>query len=283
MVRYAARAQPLRYSKSTRGPQLFESLVLGMVQGITEWFPVSSQGAVTAIGSSLFDLTLTNAISFALWLHLGTAVAAVIAFRREILHLGRDALGDPLHPSPLLRFTVASTAVSVIIGVPVVLALDDLSAVIGAGAMLVVGLAMLCTAIVLRTHPHGGTRGRGDLSLIDALAFGIVQGFAAIPGLSRSGLTVSLLLGRRFDRAEALAVSFLMSIPASLGAALFVGVDRDGIGLTEGFVGAVASAGVGLASIKALLAVAHRVNFAAFVAVVGVAVIGGGIVQIVWF
>jgi undecaprenyl pyrophosphate phosphatase UppP len=74
-----------------------------------------------------------------------------------------------------------------------------------------------------------------------------------------------------------------MSIPASLGAALFVGVDRDSIGLTEGFVGAVVSAGVGLASIKALLAVAHRANFAAFVAAVGVAVIAGGIVQVVWF
>jgi undecaprenyl-diphosphatase len=262
---------------------LIESLVLGIVQGITEWLPVSSQGTVTAVGSFLFDLTLADAVAFALWLHLGTAVSALVAFRAEILDLARDGLSDPLHPSPLLRFAVLGTAASMLVGVPVILALDDLSASIGAGAMLLVGTAMLGTAIILRTRPDGGTRTRVDLSPLDAMAFGIVQGFAAVPGLSRSGLTVSLLLGRRFDRAEALAVSFLMSIPASLGAALFAGLDGNGIGLSEGLIGAAVSAGVGLASIKALLAVAHKVNFAAFVAVVGLAVIGGGVAQVVWF
>jgi undecaprenyl-diphosphatase len=262
---------------------LLESLVLGIVQGITEWLPVSSQGTVTAVGSFLFDLTLADAVSFALWLHLGTAVSALIAFRGEILGLARDGLSDPLHPSPLLRFAVVGTAASMVVGVPVILALDDISGAVGAGAMLLVGVAMLGTAVILRTRPEGGTRTRENLSLVDALAFGAVQGFAAIPGLSRSGLTVSLLLGRRFDRAEALAVSFLMSIPASLGAALFAGLDGDGIGVTEGLIGAAVSAGIGLISIKALLAVAHRVNFAAFVAVVGIAVIVGGVAQVAWF
>lgn len=262
---------------------MLESLVLGIVQGITEWLPVSSQGTVTAIGSFLFDLTLADAVSFALWLHLGTAVAAIIAFRSELIELARDGLRDPFHPSPLLRFAVVGTAVSVVTGVPVILALDDISSAVGAGAMLLVGVAMLGTAIILRTRPDGGARQRDDLSLIDAIAFGVVQGFAAVPGLSRSGLTVSLLLGRRFDRAEALAVSFLMSIPASLGAALFAGLDGEGIAASDGLVGALVAAVVGLISIRALLAVAHRVNFAAFVGVVGAAVVGGGIAQVVWF
>ena len=262
---------------------MLEAIVLGIVQGTSEWLPVSSQGSVTAFGSFLFDLTLADAIAFALWLHVGTAVSALIAFRQEILALAREALTDPMHPSPLLRFGVAGTLASMVIGVPVILVLDDISGLVGAGAMLVVGVAMLGTAFILRAGPEGGTRTRDDLSLVDALAFGLAQGFAAIPGLSRSGLTVSILLGRRFDRAEALAISFLMSIPASIGAALFAGLDGDGIGLSEGLVGAVVSAAVGLASIKALLAVAHRVNFAAFVAVVGVAVIAGGVAQVVWF
>ncbi len=262
---------------------MLESLVLGVVQGITEWLPVSSQGSVSAVGLFIFDLSLADAVSFALWLHLGTAASALIAFRREIFDLARDGLRDPLHPAPLLRFAVVGTAVSMVIGVPVILALDDLSTAVGTGAMLVVGVAMLGTAVVLRARPEGGTRTRDDLSMVDALAFGFAQGFAAIPGLSRSGLTVSVLLGRRIDRAEALAVSFLMSIPASLGAALFAALDGVGIGLVEGLVGAAVSATVGLVSIKALLAVAQRVNFAAFVGVVGVAVIAGGIVQVAWF
>ncbi len=262
---------------------MIESLVLGIVQGITEWLPISSQGTVTAVGSLLFDLTLGDAISFALWLHLGTSVAALLAFRHEILGLASEALSDPIHPSPLLRFTVIGTAVSVLFGVPVILVLDHLSAIVGAGAMLLVGAAMLATALILRFRPESGTRMREDLSMLDALGFGIAQGLAAIPGLSRSGLTVSLLLSRRFDRTEALVVSFLMSIPASLGAALFAGLNSDGIGITPGLFGAAVSAVVGLVSIKGLLAVAHRVNFAAFVAVVGIAVILGGTAQMVWF
>ena len=260
---------------------MLESLVLGTVQGVTEWLPVSSQGAVTAVGSFLFDMTLSDAVSFALWLHLGTALAAAIAFRRSILELIRQMLSDPFHPSPLLRFAVVGTSISVAVGVPVILALDDLSDVFGAGAMLLVGVAMLCTAIVLRANPIGGTRHRNDLSMLDALAFGFVQGLAAIPGLSRSGLTISLLLGRRVERAEALTVSFLMSIPASLGAALFAGFADEGIGIIKGLVGAMVSAGIGLVSIKTLLALVHRVDFVAFVSIAGVAVAVGGVAQVV--
>jgi undecaprenyl-diphosphatase len=262
---------------------LLESLVLGIVQGTTEWLPVSSQGSVSAVASLIFDLSLADAVSFALWLHLGTAVSALIAFRGEIFDLARDNFRDPLHPSSLIRFGVMGTAVSMVIGVLVILTLDDLSAAVGAGAMLVVGVAMIGTAVVLRARPEGGTRTREDLSMADAVAFGLAQGFAAIPGLSRSGLTVSVLLGRRMDRGEALAVSFLMSIPASLGAALLSALGGVGIGFVEGLVGAAVSAIVGLVSIKTLLAAAQRVNFAAFVGVVGLAVIAGGIAQVAWF
>jgi undecaprenyl-diphosphatase len=261
---------------------LLESLVLGMVQGITEWLPVSSQGSVSAVGSFIFGLSLADAVSFALWLHLGTATSALIAFRREIFDLSRDSLCDPL-PSPLLRFGVVGTAASVMIGVPVLLTLDDLSTAFGAGGMLVVGVAMLGTAVVLRARLEGGTRTRRDLSMMDAMAFGLAQGFAAIPGLSRSGLTVSMLLGRGIDRGEALAVSFLMSIPVSLGAALFAVLDGVGIGLIEGLVGAAVSAIVGLVSIKTLLAVAQRLNFTTFVGAVAVAVIAGSTAQVFWF
>ena len=261
---------------------MLESLVLGMVQGITEWLPVSSQGSVSAVGSFIFGLSLADAVSFALWLHLGTATSALIAFRREIFDLSRDSLCDPLHPSPLLRFGVVGTAASMMIGVPVLLMLDDLSAAFGAGGMLVVGVAMLGTAVALRARFEGGTRTRRDLSMMDAMAFGLAQGFAATPGLSRSGLTVSMLLGRGIDRGEALAISFLMSIPASLGAALFAAIDGAGIGLIEGLLGAAVSAIVGLVSIKTLLGVAQRLNFTVFVGVLAVAVIAGSTAQIFW-
>ena len=259
---------------------MLESVVLGVVQGAIEWLPVSSEGVVTAVGSLLFDLTLPEALAFSLWLHLGTAIAATIAFRHELTEVAREALQDPKHPSPFLRFLVLGTAFSAVIGFPMLLVLDNWSIVIGGSAMLTVGVAMLVTAVVLRTRPTQGLRDRNDLTMADAVVFGIAQGFATVPGLSRSGLTVAALLGRGLTKGEALAVSFVMSIPASAGAALVAAFDSDGPTLTEGIVGATVATVVGVATIKALLSVAERINLAAFVAGLGLLVIGGGAIPL---
>ena len=261
---------------------MLESLILGLIQGVTEWLPVSSQGSVTALGSLLFDLTLVEAISFALWLHLGTAISATVAFRIELIDLAREALREPTRASPLLRFAVVGTVVSAVIGIPVVLVLDEFSRAVGTAAMIMVGVAMLGTALALRARPAGGTRRRDELTLMDAVGFGVAQGLAAIPGSSRSGLTVALLLGRRVDRAEALAISFIMSIPASVGAALFAGLYGDGVDLTSGLIGASVAAVVGFVTIRSLLRLAYRINFSMFVALAGGAIIAGGVAQI-WF
>lgn len=261
---------------------MLESLVLGLIQGVTEWLPVSSQGSVIALGALLFDLTLVEAISFALWLHLGTAISASAAFHVELIELAREALRKPTRPSPLLRFAVVSTVVSAVIGVPVILVLDEFSRAVGTAAMMVVGVAMLGTALALHAKPAGGTRLRNELTLMDAVGFGVAQGLAAIPGFSRSGLTIALLFGRRVDRAEALVLSFIMSIPASVGAALFAGLYSDGVNLTSGLIGASVAAIVGFVTIRSLLRLAHRVNFSMFVALAGGAIIAGSVAQI-WF
>jgi undecaprenyl-diphosphatase len=258
---------------------VLDSLVLGAIQGVTEWLPVSSEGAVTAAGSFFFDLAVEDAIAFALWLHLGTAIAAGIAFRSEIACILREALRDPTRPSPLLKFLVLGTAGSVIVGLPILLALDDISGAFGAGAMVAVGVAMLFTGAAQARRPAVGKRNRFELSTVDALMTGVAQGFAAVPGLSRSGLTVAVLLGRGVDRAEALAASFLLSIPAALGAALFAALDSNELYTKDGIIGAVVAMVIGLASIKVLMAVAARVNFAGFVLLAGLAIIGGGIAQ----
>jgi undecaprenyl-diphosphatase len=257
-----------------------DGLVLGLIQGVTEWLPVSSEGAVTAAGSFFFDLALHDALAFALWLHLGTAIAATVAFRGDLLVIAREALASPSRPSPLLRFLVIGTSSSVVVGFPILLVLDDISGAFGAGAMIAIGVAMLFTAFAQTGRERAGVRHRGELSLVDALVTGVAQGLAAVPGLSRSGLTVAVLLERRVDRTEALAISFLMSIPASLGAALFASLDSASIDTVEGVIGAFVAAVVGLFSIKVLMAVAHRVNFAKFVVIAALAIMGGGVAQL---
>ena len=256
---------------------MIESALLGLLQGLTEWLPISSQGVVTAASVFLFDRDAADAVALALWLHVGTSLAAVLAFRREVAGIAREILRDPMHPSPLLAFLAVGTVVSAAIGLPLLLLLDDLSGAAGAGAMGVVGVLMVVTGAVQVRRPVTGTRDRTGLSLLDAVLTGAAQGLAALPGFSRSGLTVAVLLGRRVDRSEALVLSFLLGIPAGLAAALLAGLDSGVLWTAEGALGAAVAFVVGLATIKVLLAAARRVNFGIFVVVVGLVVIGGAV------
>ena len=265
---------------------MIASALLGLLQGLTEWLPVSSQGVVTAASAFLFDYDASDAVALALWLHVGTSLAAALAFRREVVGIAREVLSDPTHPSPLLVFLAVGTVVSAVIGLPLLLLLDELSDALGAGAMVVVGVLLVATGAVqmrrpLSGTPDSGTRDRAGLSVLDAVLTGVAQGLAALPGLSRSGLTVAVLLGRQVDRSEALVLSFLLGIPAGLAAALFAGLESGVLRTVDGVVGAAVAFVVGLASIKVLLAVARRVNFAVFVVLVGLAVIGGAVFEAV--
>ena len=253
--------------------------LLGLLQGLFEWLPVSSQGAVTAIANFVFERDVDEAVALGLWLHLGTSIAAAIAFRAEALSLIGEALRRERPLSPRFSFLALATAVSVLVGLPLVLTLDNLSARAGSAAMIVVGVAMLFTGLVQLRSPRLGVRGEQEVGRRDAVLAGLAQGLAAIPGLSRSGLTVAVLLGRGVDRDAALRLSFLMSIPAGLGAALVAGFDSDLLTSSEGLVGAFVALVVGLVSIRLLLSLARHINFAAFVLLVGAAIAGGGVWQ----
>ena len=254
--------------------------MIGAVQGITEWLPVSSEGAVAAAYSLLRDTSLSEAVAYALWLHLGTAFSALVAFRGHVLGLIKEVTATPLSPSPLLRFLVAATLISAVIAVPLLLLLDELSELMGASAMAIVGVLLLFTGAVQLRGRSNGVRGLTDVSLKDALLSGIFQGVAVLPGLSRSGLTVAVLLARRLDRRESLTLSYLMSIPAGLGAALFAYSRDDALIGMEGIVASVVAFLVGLLSIRVLLRLAERVNLAPFVLGVGVLMIAGAILAL---
>jgi undecaprenyl-diphosphatase len=251
------------------------ALFLGILQGLVEWLPVSSEGVVAAAYGLLLDRPLDEAVAYALWLHLGTSIAALIAFRGDVLQVVRELPTLRSGPSPFFRFLFTATLVSALTGLPLLLLLGEVSSLLGNAAMLLVGVLMLVTGVVLLRRPIGGARGESDLTTVDGILTGIVQGLAALPGLSRSGLTVAMLLGRRVDRTQALRLSFLLSIPASLGVSLIAGMDA-GVELSvNAVVGVVAAGVVGLLTIKALMAVAQRVNFGAFVLTLGALVIAG--------
>ena len=170
-----------------------------------------------------------------------------------------------------------ATVVSAAVAFPLLLTLSELSAALGGGAMLMVAAAMLVTGAVQLRRPSSGGRTGDDADAVDGVLAGVAQGVAVVPGLSRSGLTVAVLLGRRLEGREALTLSFLMSVPASLGAALYVAVSS-GVEIdAEAAVAAVVAFAVGLATIKLLLGLAARVNFAGLAFAVGAVMATGAL------
>ena len=147
-------------------------LLLGLVQGLTEWLPVSSEGIVTAIDSSLRDRSLGESVKYSLWLHVGTVFSVLIAFRMEVVRLVRDGLRRPAHPSPLLSYLVVTTIA--LIGFPLLVAIEQVSNTLGAIAMGLVGLFMLVTGTLQLRWSAPGERGRQSVGPLDAIAAGRV-------------------------------------------------------------------------------------------------------------
>ena len=255
-----------------------EAALLGAVQGIAEWLPISSEGVVAAIQTLALGAELSDAVAFSLWLHLGTALAALIALRKDAADAARNVLRNPTRPTPATAFLAVATLVSAPLGLAALAGLDGFSERAGGLAMIPVGALMMLTgAVIMRGRRRAvGVRTREDVGMLDAALTGIAQGLAALPGLSRSGLTVSALLWRGVDRRDALALSFLLSVPASVGAGLYAALDSGMAMSAPALVALAVSAAVGFAAVRALMNLAERINFGWFALTVGAAITAGG-------
>ncbi|EJN58135.1 undecaprenyl-diphosphate phosphatase [Halogranum rubrum] len=263
---------------------LLIALVAGVLQGVFEWLPISSEGNIaivlTALGSSP-----SAAVSFALFLHAGTALSATVYYRDEL----RDVLG--LLPAwrpgsafdaetATLSFLAVATTVSIVVALTAYSLLDDLvSALTGGAFVALVGGLLVLTGLLQR---FAGTLTLGDRSepdVVDAVLVGALQGMAVLPGVSRSGTTASALLLRGHDGPASFRLSFLLSIPAALGGGVLAVVDSGGLpGLTveAALVALVAAALVGYATIGALMRLVEKVPFwGVCVGLGGLAVFGG--------
>ena len=252
-------------------------VLFGVIQGITEWIPLSSEGVVALAAAWIDGVTMSDAIAIALWLHAGTAISAAIAMRRDIVVLARETAAAPRRMSRAVAFLIVSTLVTGIVGVPLYLSIGEAADSLGSAAMIIVGVGMIMTGAFFGPRALKGRRGRDDMRVMDAVLAGGAQGVAVIPGLSRTALTVAMLLARGCGHQEAVILSVLMGIPASLGAGLLAAFSSDMELSAPALVGLMTAAVVGMVAIRGILAWASRVRLAPFVTAAGVVVMAGAL------
>lgn len=239
---------------------IIETVILGIIQGLTEWLPVSSSGHLAVAKE---NLGWKPPIIFYVLLHVGTLLVIVAFFRKDIMQVlkalaRRDFKSEE---GKLGVFVVVGSIPTAVIGY----VFQDLFESFFDN-LLIVGAALLATGFLLFVSE----RREGDraLNYLDSLLVGIAQGVAIIPGVSRSGATISTGLLRGLDREAAFRFSFLLSIPAVLGATLAKFGDwsllTSGVDVIAVALGVIASIVVGYLSLKVLLKVIVKQKFHCF-------------------
>ena len=211
----------------------FEAFVLGLIQGLTEYLPVSSSGHLT-IGATLFGLNGEENLAFTVAVHVATVLSTIVILWKEIVWLFKDLFKWQWNEGTKYVVNILISMIPVaIVGFCFK---DQVEEIFGSGLM-VVGVCLLITATLLAFSYWAKPRQRENISPIHAFIIGIAQAVAVLPGLSRSGSTIAtgLLLGNKKERLA--QFSFLMVIPPILGEALLETKDMVELGVSNAMAG----------------------------------------------
>ena len=254
----------------------FSSFLMGLVQGLAEFLPISSSGHL-AIAQNLLGMETEVPVFFDVLLHLGTLLAVFVAYWKDICEIVVEffrGVGDIVHHTTPKQVPPARRMILLIIvaTLPLVVVLPFHEKVQALGDnMVFVGAALVVTGFLLFACDlvRKGRKTAKSATLIDALVVGVGQAIATVPGISRSGMTITAGCFCGYERSFAVRFSFLMSIPAILGANVLSLVDafKDGIIWTEVpmyMVGVITAAVVGYACIRLLKLIAQKGRFGAF-------------------
>ncbi|NNF05685.1 MAG: undecaprenyl-diphosphate phosphatase [Candidatus Eisenbacteria bacterium] len=210
---------------------LLESVILGLVQGLTEFLPVSSSGHLVLVGQFM-DLERVG-LGFEVWVHLATLVAVTVALHKDLVSMAKSVLPGATDRSEglnLWKCVIIGTIPAAIFGI---LAKDTIESAFG--SVKLVGVDLIITGFILllsRFFPGGNKK----LTVGRALLIGTAQALAIFPGISRSGstLTAGLILGLR--GVDATRFSFLLAFPAILGAAVLEFGSLKSLGETQPWI-----------------------------------------------
>lgn len=235
---------------------VLEALILGVIQGLTEWLPISSSGHLV-IAQEWLGLPAEENLVFDLVVHLGTLVAVCAYFRKELgrilmaLFARREVRDEQIQALRTLGFLLlVGTVPAAVVGVLLTGVIEDVF------DLTLVGAALMFNAALLLVAERFGSAGTSKkATLLDAVVIGVFQAASIIPGLSRSGATISGGMLRGLERETAAVFAFLLSVPTLLGAFAYglSTLERYEFTFANAVVGFAAAFLVGLASIEFLL------------------------------
>lgn len=258
---------------------ILNAIILGLVQGIAEFLPISSSGHLSVL-QNLFHMSTTEQghLFFDVLLHFGTLVSILIVYWRDIVSMlreltilfsgGGNQKGKRQPTLPMARFVVMIVIATIPLALilPIKSELEQLYY-----HTFAIGLFFLLTGCILYVSDKmpQGNRDARSMTALDALLIGICQCVAVIPGISRSGTTITAGMARGLDRDFAVKFSFLMSVPAVLGSAILTFIDavREGIDaslIPAYLIGTVIAAVVGVFAIRLVTRITRSGRFGSF-------------------
>lgn len=262
---------------------LIAYILLGVIQGIFEWLPVSSQGISVVVLMNLFKVTPQLAIDMSIFLHLGTLIAATVYFWKDIKELFTKTNYSNLlkfkknlkfdNTTQVSRFILISVFFTLLVGVPIYfLVKQNVTAEMVGALTVAIGVLLIITGL-LQVKINKAREAAPKFTTKDAFWVGGAQGLSVVPGVSRSGITTSMLLFQGHNPAIAFKYSFLISIPTILIAEI-------GLLVINGFIFSplilvsVAMAFIfGYITIDILMKIARKLEFSYFCFILGIAYI----------
>ena len=256
-----------------------EALLLGLVQGLTEYLPVSSSGHL-AIGSAIFGIEGEENLTFTIIVHVATVLSTLVILWKEIDWIFRGLFKFEMNSET--RYVMNILISMIPVGIVGLFFKDAVESVFGSG-LLIVGCMLLLTSSLLAFSYYAKPRQKENISLKDAFIIGLAQACAVMPGLSRSGSTIAtgLLLGN--NKASLAQFSFLMVIPPILGEALLdvlkvmkgeeLGGNIETLPLVVGFLAAFVSGCVACTWMINIVKKGKLIYFAIYCAIAGLVTI----------
>ncbi|MBR4952181.1 MAG: undecaprenyl-diphosphate phosphatase [Alistipes sp.] len=258
--------------------EILESIILGAVQGLTEFLPVSSSGHLQ-LAKELLGVEIEENLTFDVALHAATVLSTIVVLWSEIWGLVKGVFSRGMNDEK--RYFLKLIISMLPIGVVGFLLKDHINAMLGSSyIMIIVGAMLLLTAALLSFAYYARPRQKSTISYRDSFVIGLSQAVASMPGLSRSGTTIAtgLLLGN--EKSAVATFSFLMVLAPILGETLLEVVDGGlslaGVGTSALVAGFLAAFVVGCLACKYMINIVKRgklIWFAIYCAVVGIVAI----------